>query len=185
MLGVRFLDVDFMRITFACASPTVYVITHYSTVRRTRASGAAAPRSGAARAPGACGGGGGGRQRNRENHQAPSPNAAYFLVLGRGWPVFGLPPWKKFSAADSRSSRSAQEDGCSSLPCRGVLCFRSGAREGPGDETARVIRIIFSPVKWALFCTRSVWGRPSQTLWIRHSFAFSFDHLVGSGEQSR
>src|SRR5262249_55798983 len=27
----------------------------------------------------------------------------------------------KFSAADSRSSRSAQEDGCSSLSCRGVL----------------------------------------------------------------
>src|SRR5215472_3799402 len=27
--------------------------------------------------------------------------------------------------------------GCSSLPCRGVLSFRSGAREGPGDETAR------------------------------------------------
>src|SRR6516162_7157301 len=35
-------------------------------------------------------------------------------------------------------SRSAQEDGCSSLPCRGVLSFRSGAREGPGDETPRV-----------------------------------------------
>src|SRR6516225_4754559 len=55
-----------------------------------------------------------------------------------GWPVFGLPPWKKFSAARSRSSRSAQEDGCSSLPCRGVLSFRSGAREGPGDEAPRV-----------------------------------------------
>src|SRR6516164_4587644 len=26
MLGVRFLNVDFMRINFACASPTVYVI---------------------------------------------------------------------------------------------------------------------------------------------------------------
>src|SRR5262249_7247240 len=35
------------------------------------------------------------------------------------------------------------------------------------------------------FCSRSVWERPSQTLWIRHSFAFSFDHLVGAGEQSR
>src|SRR6516225_7258863 len=55
-----------------------------------------------------------------------------------GWPVFGLPPWKKFSAARSRSSRSAQEDGCSSLPCRGVLSFRSGAREASGCETPRV-----------------------------------------------
>src|SRR6516164_3139761 len=41
-----------------------------------------------------------------------------------GWPVFALPPWKKLSAPRSRSSRSAQEDGCSSLPCRGVLSFR-------------------------------------------------------------
>src|SRR6516225_8365685 len=55
-----------------------------------------------------------------------------------GWPVFGLPPWKKFSAARSRSSRSAQEDGCSSLPCRGVLSFRSKAREASGSETPRV-----------------------------------------------
>src|SRR6516225_6877127 len=55
-----------------------------------------------------------------------------------GWPVFGLPPWKKFSAARSRSSRSAQEDGCSSLPCPGVLSFRSEAREASGSETARV-----------------------------------------------
>src|SRR6516164_1523518 len=55
-----------------------------------------------------------------------------------GWPVFGLPPWKKFSAARSRSSRSAQEDGCSSLPCRGVLSFRSEAREASGSEAAQV-----------------------------------------------
>src|SRR6516165_4200713 len=32
MLGVRFLDVDFMRINFACASPTVYVIRLFCTV---------------------------------------------------------------------------------------------------------------------------------------------------------
>src|SRR5262245_21800560 len=54
-----------------------------------------------------------------------------------GVACFGLPPWKKFSAADSRSSHSAQEDGCSSLPCRGVLSFRSGAWEASGSETAR------------------------------------------------
>src|SRR6516162_9441122 len=67
-----------------------------------------------------------------------------------GWPVFGLPPWKKFSAADSRSYHSAQEDGCSSLPCRDVLSFRSEGRETLGNETARVIRLIFEPVKSAL-----------------------------------
>ena len=32
MLGVRFLDVDFMRINFACASPTVYLIRFFCTV---------------------------------------------------------------------------------------------------------------------------------------------------------
>src|SRR5262249_46635456 len=26
------------------------------------------------------------------------------------------------------------------------------------------------------FCIKSVWGSPSQTLWIHPSFAFSFDH---------
>src|SRR6516165_8077242 len=55
-----------------------------------------------------------------------------------GVACFGLPPWKKFSAARSRSSHSAQEDGCSSLPCRGVLSFRSGAREASGSETPQV-----------------------------------------------
>src|SRR6516165_1113896 len=36
MLGVRFLDVDFMRINFACASPTVYVIRLFCTVVKGR-----------------------------------------------------------------------------------------------------------------------------------------------------
>src|SRR6516225_6645329 len=58
-----------------------------------------------------------------------------------GWPVFGLPPWKKFSAALSRSSRSAREDGCSSLPCRGVLSFRSGAREASANAPSRVVAV--------------------------------------------
>src|SRR5262249_38502798 len=34
-------------------------------------------------------------------------------------------------------------------------------------------------------CTESVWDRSSQTLWIHPSFAFSFDHLVGAGQQRR
>src|SRR5262249_18345667 len=66
-----------------------------------------------------------------------------FLAVRRSWrgngvDCFGLPPWKKFSAARPRPSRSAQEDGCSSLPCRGVLSFRSEAREASGSETARL-----------------------------------------------
>src|SRR6516162_9811749 len=36
MLGVRFLDVDFMRINFACASPTVYIIRLFCTVVKGR-----------------------------------------------------------------------------------------------------------------------------------------------------
>src|SRR5262245_57465033 len=35
-------------------------------------------------------------------------------------------------------TRSAQEDGCSSLPCRGVLSFLSEAREASGSEAPRV-----------------------------------------------
>src|SRR5262245_20670054 len=38
-------------------------------------------------------------------------------------------------------------------------------------EPARVIRLIFKPVKWALSCTKSVRERSSQTLWIHPSFA--------------
>jgi hypothetical protein len=34
-------------------------------------------------------------------------------------------------------------------------------------------------------CTESVRDPPGQTLWIRHSFAVSFNHLVGAGEQRR
>src|SRR6516164_7563614 len=34
------------------------------------------------------------------------------------------------------------------------------------------------------FYTESVWERSSQTLWIHPSFASSFDHLVGAGEQA-
>src|SRR6516225_9621760 len=45
MLGVRFLDVDFMRINFACASPTVYVIRLSCTVVKEKNSAWSASRS--------------------------------------------------------------------------------------------------------------------------------------------
>src|SRR5262249_14962298 len=39
------------------------------------------------------------------------------------------------------------EDGCSSLPCRGVLSFRSGAREASGSEMPRVHHAAELPMK--------------------------------------
>jgi hypothetical protein len=39
-----------------------------------------------------------------------------------------------------------------------------------GNETARVIWIIFSPVKWAIFALKSVRDGSSQTLWVHPSF---------------
>src|SRR5262249_3297427 len=52
-----------------------------------------------------------------------------------GWPVFGYLLGKKFRgrARDHVVPRS-------SLPCRGVLSFRSEAREASGSETARLHR---------------------------------------------
>src|SRR5262245_16321540 len=41
---------------------------------------------------------------------------------------------KNFRRRD-RGSSPAQKDGCSSLPCRDVLSFRSAAREALGSET--------------------------------------------------
>ena len=58
----------------------------------------------------------------------------------------------------------------------------SGSTGGIGSETARVIRIIFKPVKWALLALKV-----SGTLLPRHldsSFVrASFDHLVGGNKQ--
>src|SRR5262249_8777366 len=46
-----------------------------------------------------------------------------------GWPVFGLPPWKKLSAACSRSSRSAQER-MDAAVCRAAVCYAFGRKHG-------------------------------------------------------
>src|SRR5262245_28529305 len=45
MFGVRFLDVDFMRINLACASHTVYVIRVFCTVVKERTAAWSASRS--------------------------------------------------------------------------------------------------------------------------------------------
>src|SRR5262245_60652280 len=45
MLGVRFLDVDFMRINLACASPTVYVIRFFCTVGKEKTAARSTSRS--------------------------------------------------------------------------------------------------------------------------------------------
>src|SRR5262249_17376569 len=48
-------------------------------------------------------------------------------------------------------SDPAQEDGCSSLPCRGVLSFRSRARQASGSETPRVHHAAWRPAAaWPL-----------------------------------
>src|SRR5262249_35236913 len=74
MLGVRFLDVDFMRITFACASPTVYVIRLFWTVVKGGAAAWSASRSQCRmEAPG--------RVRGMRRRHEP-----------RGQPYFVLPP---------------------------------------------------------------------------------------------
>src|SRR5262245_43767389 len=165
MLGVRFLDVDFMRENLACASPTVWIIRFFCTVVKGEAAAWSASRSQcrmeaperarsmatrAARPTSFCeplyGTPGGGGLFGFKFSSRPHPRkfgVKRFLAVRRSWrgngvDCFGLPPWKKFSAARPRPSRSAQEDGCSSLPCRGVLSFRSEAREASGSETARL-----------------------------------------------
>src|SRR6516225_10469266 len=90
---------------------------------------------------------GGGRAKieNLSRRHPRKSGQKRFLAVRRSWrgngvACFGLPPWKKFSAACSRSFRSAQEDGCSSLPCRGVLSLWLEAREASGSETAQLHR---------------------------------------------
>src|SRR6516162_9622884 len=78
--------------------------------------------------------------------QAPSPeiwsetiSGGEEVLAGKWGGLFmGYLLGKNFRRRDRDSSRAAQEDGCSSLPCRGMLSFRSGAREASGSETPRV-----------------------------------------------
>src|SRR5262249_20734165 len=71
--------------------------------------------------------------------QAPSPeiwsetiSGGEEVLAGKGVACFWATSLEKIIGGVMRSSRPAQEDGCSSLPCRGVLSFRSEAREGIG-----------------------------------------------------
>jgi hypothetical protein len=53
-------------------------------------------------------------------------------------------------SGEVKAMSSAQEDGCSSLSCRGVLSFRSGAREASGSETPRVHTLLGGAAAWPL-----------------------------------
>ena len=60
--------------------------------------------------------------------QAPSPEIWSETISGNqegpggemGWPVFGLPPWKKFSAANFVGCTTGKSAGCSPLRMRPV-----------------------------------------------------------------
>src|SRR6516164_5822984 len=88
----------------------------------------------------------GGRAReNRKFIQAPSPEICSETISGGeevlagkwGGLFLGYLLGKIFGGVIAIIS-FRPGDGCSSLPCRGVLSFRSGAREASGSETPRV-----------------------------------------------
>src|SRR5215468_6541310 len=163
MFGVRFLDADFLRINLTCASPTVYVTLHSRKGKSGRmhrdcnqdgGTGAGAQHGDAGREANLIfvlppnvyvGPPVGGTFWVRIFIQAPSLEIWRKTIFGGeggsgeevGWPVLGYLLGKNIGGR-SRSYHSAQEDGCSSLPCRGVLSFRSGAREASGNEAPQV-----------------------------------------------
>src|SRR5215813_2884217 len=88
----------------------------------------------------------GGRAReNRKFIQAPSPeiwsetiSGGEEVLAGKWGGLFWATSLEKIFGSVIAIISFRPGVGCSSLPCRGVLSFRSGAREGPGDETPRV-----------------------------------------------
>src|SRR5262249_40737407 len=130
MLGVRFLDVDFMRETLACVSPSVWIIRFFCTVVKGEAAAWSASRSQcrmeaperarsmatrAARPTSFClaaeplygtpeAGGLFGFKFSSRPHPPKFCVKRFLVVRGvagavSGVACFGLPPWKKLSAA--------------------------------------------------------------------------------------
>src|SRR6516165_5262893 len=157
MLEVRFLNVDFMRINFACASPTVYVIHLFCTVVKGRKRHRVGNRwSRSRRGPARMGmplnrqrgrvraprGGGRAKIENSSRRHPRKFGLKRFLAVRRSWrgngvACFWATSLEKIFGGVIAIISFRQEDGCSSLPCRGVLSFRSEARETLGNETAR------------------------------------------------
>src|SRR5262249_22596296 len=108
MLGVRFLDVDFMRINFACA-PLLYTLCPIVRQFAEREHRAPPRRARVLRAPRAHAGEAEGGGSETEKITRPLPRMPRIFWFSEGGGLFlGYLLEKKFSAARSRSSRSAQ-----------------------------------------------------------------------------
>jgi len=89
---------------------------------------------------------------------------------------------RRMTESDPQPTKAGLKSRNAAPPAMLRCAILSGSTGGIGSETARVIRIIFKPVKWALLALKV-----SGTLLPRHldsSFVrASFNHLVGEREQ--
>src|SRR6516162_2900895 len=88
---------------------------------------------------------GGGRAKieNSSRRHPRKSGQKRFLAVRRSWRgkwggLFWATSLEKFFGGVIAIISFRPVDGCSSLPCRGMLPFRSEAREASGSETARV-----------------------------------------------